>query len=174
MGNGLDGWPGEKWLNVTDPTIRSIMSARIDMAKSKGCDGVDPDNVDGYDNDNGLNLTTDQAVDYVNWLADQAQSRGMSVGLKNAGGIIAQVIDNMQWSVNEQCVKYGECDTYAAFISKGKPVLHIEYSKDAPDVSASDDIKNDCGGRGTSGGAEGFSGVLKKMDLDDWVIECPS
>jgi hypothetical protein len=33
------------------------MAARIQVAKDKGCDGVDPDNVNGYDNDNGLGFT---------------------------------------------------------------------------------------------------------------------
>jgi hypothetical protein len=47
-GKGLDGWPGEYWLDVTSANVRSIMAARLKLAASKGCDGVDPDNVDGY------------------------------------------------------------------------------------------------------------------------------
>jgi endo-alpha-1,4-polygalactosaminidase (GH114 family) len=48
LGRGLDGWPGEKWLNLESENVRRIMKSRVDLAKSKGCDGVDPDNVDGY------------------------------------------------------------------------------------------------------------------------------
>jgi hypothetical protein len=47
-GSGLDGWPGEFWLDVKGANVRSIMAARLQLAASKGCDGVDPDNVDGY------------------------------------------------------------------------------------------------------------------------------
>lgn len=47
-GKQLDGWPGEKWLNIGNSNVRAIMKKRIELAKSKGCDGVDPDNVDGY------------------------------------------------------------------------------------------------------------------------------
>jgi hypothetical protein len=47
-GNVLDGWPDEYWLNINSANVRSIMSARLTLAVSKGCDGVDPDNVDGY------------------------------------------------------------------------------------------------------------------------------
>lgn len=48
MGKPLDGWPGERWLNVSSPKVRSIMKDRIKLAASKGCLAIDPDNVDGY------------------------------------------------------------------------------------------------------------------------------
>jgi hypothetical protein len=47
-GNNLDDWPGEKWLKLKSQNVRAIMKKRIEMAKDKGCDGIDPDNVDGY------------------------------------------------------------------------------------------------------------------------------
>jgi hypothetical protein len=47
-GSELDGWPGEYWLNINSANVRSIMAARLQLAATKGCDGVDPDNVDGY------------------------------------------------------------------------------------------------------------------------------
>jgi len=48
LGKQLDEWPGEKWLKLGSENVRAIMKTRIEMAKEKGCDGVDPDNVDGY------------------------------------------------------------------------------------------------------------------------------
>jgi hypothetical protein len=48
LGKDLDGWPGEKWLDLGSGNVRGIMEKRIKMASEKGCDGVDPDNVDGY------------------------------------------------------------------------------------------------------------------------------
>ena len=48
MGDDVSGWPGEKWLNISSVNVRNIMAARIQLASQKGCDGVDPDNVDGY------------------------------------------------------------------------------------------------------------------------------
>lgn len=47
-GNRLVGWKGEWWLNTKSDNVRKIMEDRLDKAKSKGCDGVDPDNVDAY------------------------------------------------------------------------------------------------------------------------------
>jgi hypothetical protein len=82
-GKELDGWPGEYWLNTNSTNVRNIMSARLALAASKGCDGVDPDNVDGYDNDTGVDLTTSDAVDYLTFLAIGAHGLNMSLGLKN-------------------------------------------------------------------------------------------
>lgn len=48
LGKQLDDWPGEKWLKLSSPNVRNIMKQRIDLAREKGCDGIDPDNVDGY------------------------------------------------------------------------------------------------------------------------------
>jgi len=48
LGNDLDGWPGEKWLDLNSENVRRIMKTRIELAAEKGCDGVDPDNVDAY------------------------------------------------------------------------------------------------------------------------------
>lgn len=166
-GNAMDGWPGEWWSNVTSPHLREIMVQRLNLAAEKGCDGVDPDNIDGYENDNGLGLTEDDAVDFVTFLADAAHSRNMSIGLKNGGAIVDRVINLMQWELNEQCIQYDECDTYRPFIDAGKPVFHIEYPNDAPKVTSSQQLSicNDSS-------ADGFSTVIKKMILDDWVIEC--
>lgn len=48
LGKPLDGWPNERWLNLSSANVRSIMRDRIKLAWSKGCDAIDPDNVDGY------------------------------------------------------------------------------------------------------------------------------
>ncbi|KAI9927823.1 hypothetical protein ASPWEDRAFT_41944 [Aspergillus wentii DTO 134E9] len=172
LGSKLDGWEGEKWLDTNSANVRKIMQERLDLARSKGCDGVDPDNVDGYDNSNGLGLTEDDAIDYVNWMANEAHSRNMSIGLKNAGSIIDSVIKNMQWSVNEQCAQYEECDTYAVFTEAGKPVFHIEYPK-------GDDTNNELSVTTAQKksacdftGSGNFSTVIKNMNLDNWIETC--
>jgi hypothetical protein len=48
MGNNLQGWPGERWLNTESKSVRNIIAQRISLAAQKGCDAVDPDNVDGF------------------------------------------------------------------------------------------------------------------------------
>ncbi|KAK8924333.1 hypothetical protein H634G_06468 [Metarhizium anisopliae BRIP 53293] len=174
MGKPLGDWPGERWLNVSSPTVRDIMKARIKLAASKGCLAIDPDNVDGYQNDNGLGLTTEQAVDFVKFLSSEAASYNMSTGLKNAADIIDDVLDVVAFSVNEQCVENSECESYAPFIQAGKPVFNIEYPSDAGAArGVSSAVSTDiCSRRGKSQGAENFSTVIKKMNLDGWVEYC--
>lgn len=40
------------------------MQARLDLAVQKGCDGVEPDNVDGYQNNSGFPLTAQDQLAY--------------------------------------------------------------------------------------------------------------
>lgn len=128
MGNGLDGWPGERWLDTRSANVRTIMSARMDLAKSKGCDGVDTDNVDGYANNTGLPLTADTQLDYNRFLAAQAHARGLAIGLKNDVDQVAQLATDFDFAVNEQCFQYNECAAYSAFTTQGKPVFQVEYA----------------------------------------------
>ncbi|EIW78245.1 glycoside hydrolase family 114 protein [Coniophora puteana RWD-64-598 SS2] len=166
VGKVMDGWPDENWVDTRNSGVRDIMSARIQVAKSKGCDGVDVDNVDGYGNDTGFNLTQTDGVDYVKFLSDTAHAAGLSYGLKNAGDIVPQVVDVAEWVVNEQCVQYDECDLYQPFIKANKPVFHIEYTDDA--TASPDFVKKSCSG----GGTDGFSTLIKHMDLGNWTTTC--
>ena len=83
LGNDLDGWAGEKWLDIRSPLLESIMKARLDKAQQKGCDGVEADNVDGYTNDTGFALTGNDQLLYNTFLATEAHKRGLAIALKN-------------------------------------------------------------------------------------------
>ena len=167
-GKPVVGWAGEWWLNTKSTNVRNIMLKRLDLAAQKGCDGVDPDNVDGYNNDTGFNLQPADLVDYMNFLANAAHSRNLAIGLKNSLAIIPQVIGNMQWAVNEECLVYTECSQLQPFISANKPVFHIEYPSDAPNPSTS--TKSSICGDPTR---SGFKTLLKNSNLDDWYYACP-
>jgi len=168
MGKGLEGWPGEKWLNLNSDNVRSIMNKRMELAAAKKCDAVDPDNVDGFDNKNGLGLTRADSVHFMSFLASKAQSLGLAIGLKNAGAIIPSVLPAMQFSVNEQCVQYSDCSVFSAFVNASKPVFHIEY----PSEVKADFVTNFCKDTGPGQGAQNFSTVVKNMNLDGWVTYC--
>lgn len=185
LGSVLEGWPDERWLNTASSSVRAIMSQRIADAASKGCDAIDPDNVDGFANKNGIGLTKEGAVDYIKFLAKEARSHNMAIGLKNAAEIIDDVMDVVDFSVNEQCAQFGECDTFAKFIKAGKPVFQIEYPNDGSNNdnkkrrAAQIEERAALSGAATktcksmeSGNLWGFSTVIKNMDLDGWVQYC--
>ncbi|KAH8656825.1 endo alpha-1,4 polygalactosaminidase precursor [Ilyonectria robusta] len=168
LGKAMDDWPGEKWLDLRSENVRSIMARRIKLAAEKGCDGIDPDNVDGYSNNNGVGLKKADSIDFIKFLSREARKYGLSIGLKNAGEIIPDVIDVVDFQVNEECVKYNEGETFGAFINAGKAVFHIEYPRGAPGSVSAKSRGKISGAKGT----EGFSTLLKTMDLDGWVQFC--
>ncbi|KAK3726109.1 hypothetical protein LTR37_000257 [Vermiconidia calcicola] len=166
LGKPLDGWDGENWLDTRHPAVRAIMKKRIALAASKGCDGIDPDNMDGYSNDSGTNMQKADAVDYARFLAKTAHDAGMAYGLKNGGAFLDQVVDVAQFVVNEQCVQYNECHLYQPFIQQNKPVFHVEYT--SKDSVPTDYMRRTCSHAGTNG----FSTLVKKMSLNSWTSKC--
>ncbi|KAF2450889.1 glycoside hydrolase family 114 protein [Karstenula rhodostoma CBS 690.94] len=174
MGKELDGWPGERWLKLGSDNVRGIMRGRVELAGKKGCDGVDPDNVDGFQNDNGLGLTAADSIAFMAYLSNLTVPLHLALGLKNAGDIVAEVLPIVHFSVNEQCVEASECGTFQPFIAADKPVFHIEYPDGAGGKSGlkKSVVQKYCGDQGAAAGSEGFSTVLKKMDLDGWVEYC--
>jgi hypothetical protein len=91
----------------------------------------------------------------------------MATGLKNAGDVIPDVLDVVDFCVNEQCAEFQECEVFSAFVKAGKPVFQIEYPESAPDIS-DDDMDAHC----NSTGSTDFNTVLKEMDLNGWVELC--
>jgi hypothetical protein len=45
LGNALPEWEGEVFVNIKSTSVVNIMKARIRTAASKGCNGIDPDNM---------------------------------------------------------------------------------------------------------------------------------
>lgn len=155
IGNPVDGWAGENWLDTRSPAVRAIMTARLDLAVQKQCDGVEPDNVDGYTNDPGFPLTAATQLDYNRFIANAAHARGLSVGLKNDVDQVAELEPSFDWAINEECARYRECGTLKPFVAAGKAVFHVEYKRRCPAPIA------------------GFSTILKRLSLGVWRTACP-
>ncbi|ESQ92643.1 endo alpha-1,4 polygalactosaminidase [Asticcacaulis benevestitus] len=159
QGTPLDGWAGEKWLDIRSSNVRTIMAARLDLARAKGCNGVEPDNVDGYANTTGLPLTAADQITYNSWLADEAHARGLAIGLKNDVG---QLVGKFDFAVNEQCHFYNECGDYRLFITAKKPVFNAEY--DTPYVTNAGGARDTlC----TAARTAGLRTLVLPLSLDD-------
>lgn len=166
-GKGLAGWPGENWLDVRSANVRSVMKKRLDLAMQKKCDGVEPDNVDGYANDSGFPLTEADQLDYNQFLAAEAHARGLSVGLKNALELVPKLLPHFDWALNEECLSYKECALLAPFIQAQKAVFHVEYVDQSSQGAAKKTAV--CG----QSSITGFSTLIKTWDLDAWRLSCP-
>jgi hypothetical protein len=134
LGNNLDDWAGEKYVDIRSPIVRNIMAARLDLAVSKGCDGVEPDNVDGYQAKSGFPLTAADQISFNTFIAAQSHARGLSVGLKNDLDQASALLPYFDWALNEQCNQYKECDSLNVFVNKAKAVFNAEYSGSATTV----------------------------------------
>lgn len=163
IGNELDGWPGERYLDIRRKQVRTIMLKRLDLAARKGCDAIDPDNVDGYRNDSGFPLKARHQLSFNRFLATAAHERGLAIGLKNDLQQIPRLVRWFDFAVNEECFQYNECNAMKPFIGRGKPVLNIEYgpfkqtaSKVCPKATSL-----------------GFSTLVKKLQLDAARSACP-
>jgi hypothetical protein len=132
-GKALVGWPDERWLDIRDARVRTLIDARLDVAVTKHCDGVEPDNVDGYANDTGFPLTVDDQLSFDRHLAQAGHGRGLSVGLKNDLDQIGELEGDFDWALDEQCFQYDECDLLTAFVTAHKAVFEVEYG--APSLS---------------------------------------
>lgn len=157
LGNALDGWAGERWVDVRRwDALRPILADRFAACRAKGFDAVDPDNMDGYANDPGFPLTAADQLLFNRQVADLAHSLGLSAGLKNDLDQVAALQPAFDFAVNEQCVKYKECGLLAPFTAAGKPVFHVEYGA----------------AQCPSPAAARFSNVRKHLSLDAYRAAC--
>lgn len=128
LGKPMEGWEGETWLDIRRISeLQPVMENRLDMAAAKGCNGVDPDNVNGYENDTGFPLTHEDQVAFNIFLANAAHQRGLKIGLKNDLNQIQDLLPYFDWIINEECFSFDECDLLLPFIEADKPVFVIEY-----------------------------------------------
>jgi hypothetical protein len=160
LGGPMDGW-NERWIDIRSSEILTLMEARLDLAAQKGCDGVEPDNVDGYSNTTGFDLTAQDQLTYNQALADAAHTRGLAIGLKNDLDQINELVDSFDFAVNEQCNQYDECDLLSPFIEAGKPVFNAEYA----DLYVDDETERNqlCQSMNDSG----IRTLVLPLDLDD-------
>jgi len=133
LGNTLDGFADEQWLDVRNAGLEPVMRGRLDLAVSKKCDGVEPDNVDGYQNDSGFPLTSSDQLEYNRWLAKEAHDRGLSIGLKNDLDQVNDLVGDFDWALNEQCYEFDECEALSPFVAAGKAVFGVEYQGNPAD-----------------------------------------
>lgn len=163
IGKPYDGWPGERWIDIRAPAVKTIMKARMDLCKQKGFHAVDADNVDSFNADTGFPLTRADAISYLRFLAAEAHKRGLAFGLKNATELSNAVLNVMDFAVTEDCFDQGWCAASRNFIQANKPVFAIEYTDNGIDFAAfCQQAKN-----------LGLSPLYKKRSLNGWERRCP-
>lgn len=166
LGNKDGHWKGERWLDVRARSIlEPIMANRLDLCKKKGFDGVDPDNLDGYQNHTGFPLTYSEQLAYDTWVAKAAHDRGLTAAQKGDDGQVKDLVKVFDFAVVEQCFSQGWCKKFDLYTSTNRLVVDVEYyrnqtrfrQKNCPEASQNHD-----------------SAILKKLQLTAWLLTCNS
>ena len=153
-------WQDQRWLDIRRiDLLAPIMRARLDMCRAKGFDGVELDEIDGWQHDTGFRLSAADQLRYNRFLAREVRARGMAAGLKNDLDQVRALLPSFDFAVNEQCIQYGECGRLVPFIRAGKAVFHVEY-RVAPARFCR--VANRLG----------FSSMRKRLRLDAWRQSC--
>jgi len=164
LGKDYDGWPGEKWLDIRRiDLLAPIMRARLDLCAAKGFDGVEPDNIEIYDNDTGFPLTFDDQLAYAHFLADEAHARGLAIGLKNAADMVANSLSFFDFAITEDAFYYQWIGKMLPFIENGKPIFAAEYTDMNVDFSAACEW----------GREHNVNFILKNRILTAFRVTCP-
>lgn len=160
LGKPLAGWPDERWVDIRRlDVLAPILEARMDAAVQQGCDGIEADNVDGYQNDSGFTLTYSDQLTFNKWLAQQAHQRNLSVGLKNDLEQVTELEPYFDWALNEECFQFQECEPLLQFVNAGKSVFGVEYSGDPTGFCPAANAMN-------------FDWLKKNPELDAWRLAC--
>jgi hypothetical protein len=164
IGKSYDGWPGERWLDVRRiDLLTPVIARRFDLCASKGFDGIEPDNIDGYQNDTGFQITAPEQIAYDRFLVTAAHARGLSIGLKNDPDQASALVSWFDWGLSEDCFADGWCDQFTPFTGAGKAVFMSEYTDRGAKAAVFCPRAKELG----------FSGILKARDLDAWREACP-
>lgn len=139
-------------LNVLTP----IMENRLIACKNKG---IEPDNVDGYLNNTGFDLTAGDQLEFNIWQAETAHERGLSIGLKNEMNQASELVQYFDWTLNEECFQFEECETLQPFLDAEKAVFNVEYDLDADEFFP-------------EARELGFNSSKKNLDVDAWQESC--
>jgi hypothetical protein len=153
IGNRYEGFPDERWLDVSRfQLFARPLEARIAICARKGFDAVEPDNVAGWENDTGFEISRREQLHFNRWIANQVHARGMAVALKNDPQQVDQLVQWFDFAIVEECFQYDECGYYKPFIAADKAVFEAEY--ELP-------LDRFCAAAATLG----FSAIRKSYDL---------
>lgn len=164
LGQPYTDWPGERWLDIRQiDQLAPLITVRLDVCAQKGFDGVEMDNVDGYQNKTGFDLQAKDQLTFNRWLAQEAHLRGLSIGLKNDPDQIPELVNHFDWALSEECFAQNWCELYQPFLEQEKAVFALEYTQKNSDIQPFCQKAHDLG----------IFLVFKHRELDSFEQTCP-
>lgn len=166
LGNVYPDWPNERWLDIRQiDKLKPWLNSRINMILNKGFDGIEPDNMDAYDNDPGFDIHTSDTKRYADYLITLAHSNGLSVGQKNIKELTTEYASKFDWALTEDAFSQGWQDQLSIYIQLNKPVFTVEYTDQMSQPAFESNV---C----PAAKKHQYTAILKKRDLSQWVDRC--
>jgi hypothetical protein len=162
LGDAVEGFPNERWLDTRDATVRALMTARLDMALAKACDGVDLSNLSPEGAATGFSFGTTEIEGYGRWLAGEAHARGLGAGLGGGADVAGSLPADFEWALTEGCLGDGTCGAYAGFAAAGKVVFGVEIGAEADASTLCPAAKQ-----------AGLDALIKNRNYDAFRVACP-
>jgi Glycoside-hydrolase family GH114 len=124
----------KRWLDVREASRAKwidIMFKRFDLARSIGCDGVEPDHNQVYNFPSGFSPIALESISWYIEVARQGHARMLSTGMRN-GDMVPDQLDmgapQFDWLMLDRCGEQMICDEARPFINAQKAVLAIDYN----------------------------------------------
>jgi hypothetical protein len=162
LGDAVEGFPNERWIDTRDATVRALMTARLDLAAGKKCDGVDLSNVSPDGAVTGFSFGAADVESYGRSLAGQAHARGLGAGLGGGADVAPALAADFEWALTEGCLGDGTCAAFAAFAAVGKVVFGVEFGAEA-------DAATIC----PAAAQAGLDALIKNRNYDAFRVACP-
>jgi hypothetical protein len=155
----------ERWIDVRNPTVRSIMQERLANAARGECDGVYASSLAAFANTNtGFNFDRADQLAYDRWLAGAAHALGLSIGLADGDPVLRQeLLAAFDWTIVSNCLSMNNCGSAAPFVDARKGAFLIEYGDESRTAEVCPKAKE-----------LGLSAIIKKNgNLDAFRVGCP-
>jgi hypothetical protein len=143
LGLAVAGYPNERYVDIrqwsgspgpTGMALGQLLTARFQLCRAEGFDGVETDLDDTYADNTGFPLTMADGITFMTEMAGAIHGLGLAWFMKNGingDSLISDMEPLADGTVNEQCWQYGECSALEPFVQAAKPVLNVEYADEA-------------------------------------------
>lgn len=166
VGNIYPAWPDEQFLDIRQiEKMKPFITSRFDMIKSKGFDGIEPDNIDTYGEVTGFDLQLDEVKKFCEWIIEEAHTRGLCIGQKNTEELVPLLYSKFDWALTEDVFHQNIQDDYSVYITDGKPVFSAEYTDEMDVTHFNTFVCN-------KASQLKYFAFLKHRDLTQWTYEC--
>lgn len=167
IGNIYPAWPQERWVDIRQiDKIKPWVLSRLNMIVQKGFDGIEPDNVDGYEQTNtGFPISVGDTKKYLSFLITEAHQRQLSIGQKNIPDLSAEFATRFDWALCEDAFFQGWQDSMHAYIAVNKPVFAVEYTDHMTQSYFNTQV---C----PKAASLHYFSILKNRDLSKWTYFC--